>query len=439
MAALARLIPRATPRRARAMSSAGPLAGVRVLDLSRVLAGPMCSQNLADLGADVWKVERPGCGDDTRAWGPPHAADGTSTYFLGCNRNKRSLALDLQHPDGRATAARLAARADVVLENFLPGKADELGLGFEALSADNPRLIYCSISGYGGSGPYSRFPGYDVIVSALGGLIGITGSDEAPAKTGVALIDQMAGLHAQAAISAALYARATSGRGQRIEVSLLDTCVHSLANIASSELNSSAPTATCGSDTPAAAAGPKRWGTAHPSIVPYQAFDAADGKLILGAGNDGQWRALRRLLGEPESLADERYDTNSGRVGRREELLAALSAILGARSVAHWLELLSGSIPCAPLNSVADVFADAQVQHNRTVVEAGDGRSSYRGVKSPQTNNFGRPAEEMLAPPRLGEHSAELLREVLEYRESEIEALAASGCIQLRPDRAGEG
>jgi crotonobetainyl-CoA:carnitine CoA-transferase CaiB-like acyl-CoA transferase len=426
--------------RRRLSTPAGPLAGVKVLDLTRILAGPMCTQTLGDLGADVWKVERPGAGDDTRAWGPPFAPDGSSTYFLGANRNKRSIAIDLKSPEGVALLKRLARRADVLVENFVPGKAEELGIGYDALSRENPSLIYASISGYGQDGPYGAHPGYDVIASALGGLMSVTGTEEEACKTGVALVDQITGLHVLASVNAALFARerCPDRRGQKIDCSLLDSCAHSLANLASSQLNALQPPPE------------KRYGTAHESIVPYQAFEAEGGvKMILGAGNERQWRLLCEAIGGERGarlLADPRFGSNAARVEHRTELLPELADIFAERPLERWRDLLRGKIPWAPLNSVREVFRDPQVAHNGLVVsmEAGAGEDAQheivgasgdrtpfevRMVRAPAVLH-GTPTSVRRPPPsRSGAHTKAVLREVLGMDAEAIDALASDGVV----------
>jgi crotonobetainyl-CoA:carnitine CoA-transferase CaiB-like acyl-CoA transferase len=331
----------------------GALSGLLVADFSRVLAGPYCTMLLADLGAEVVKVERPGAGDDTRHWGPPYAG-GEATYFLGVNRNKRSIALDLK---AEAEVARaLAARADVLVENFKPGTMDRLGLGYEDLRALNPGLVYCSITGYG-SGAGAELPGYDLIAQAVGGLMSVTGEPDGPGtKAGVALVDVITGLHAALGILAALRHRdrtgeggrlgdaPASGEGQRVEVSLLSSLLSALTNHSSAY----------------AAAGvvPRAMGNRHPSIVPYEVFQAADRPIVIAAGNDRQYRALCTVLDRPGLAEDPRYATNAGRVAGREHLVAALNAALAERDADEWFERLTkAGVPCGPINDLAAAFA----------------------------------------------------------------------------------
>lgn len=328
------------------------LAGLRVLDLSRVLAGPLCTQILGDLGADVLKVERPGSGDESRQWGPPWVdgpAGRESAYFLSVNRNKRSLAVDLGTEAGQAQVRRLAAGADVLVENFLPGTLERWGLGWEALAAANPRLILCSITGYGGAAeghPEAGRPGYDFAVQARTGWMAITGEPAGePMKMGVAVIDVLTGQNAALGILAALQARERTGRGQRVEVSLFDSALAGLINVAQSAL-------VTGRE-------PQRHGNAHPTIVPYQTFPAADRPFVVAVGNDGQFRRLCRALGRDDLPADPRFATNPARVEHREAIAAELAAVFATRPAEHWLALLEAAqVPCAPVQSMQEALAD---------------------------------------------------------------------------------
>ncbi|MGW2143221.1 CaiB/BaiF CoA transferase family protein [Nonomuraea bangladeshensis] len=319
----------------------GALDGLLVADFSRVLAGPYATMLLADLGAEVVKVERPGAGDDTREWGPPYGPDGEATYFLGVNRNKRSIALDLR-ADAEVARA-LAARADVLVENFRPGTMDRLGLGYDALRELNPGLVYCSITGFG-SGAGAGLPGYDLIAQAVGGLMSVTGDPDGPGtKTGVALVDVITGLHAALGVMAALRHRERTGEGQRVEVSLLSSLLSALTNHASAY----------------AAAGvvPRAMGNRHPSVVPYEVFETADRPLVIAAGNDRQFQALCRVLDRPDLAADPRYATNAGRVTARAELVDELNAALRGRSADAWFELLTAAgVPCGPINDLSAAF-----------------------------------------------------------------------------------
>ncbi|MEV4219117.1 CoA transferase [Nonomuraea sp. NPDC049725] len=322
----------------------GALNGLLIADFSRVLAGPYATMLLADLGADVVKVERPGGGDDTRSWGPPHDADGVATYYLAVNRNKRSIALDLRDPADLEVATALAARADVLVENFRPGTMDRLGLGYDRLRGLNPGLVYCSVTGFG-TGKGAELPGYDLIAQAVGGLMSVTGEPDGPGtKAGVALVDVITGLHAALGVLAALRHRDATGQGQRVTVSLLSSLLSALTNHASAY----------------AAAGvvPKAMGNRHPSIVPYEVFRAADRPIVIAAGNDRQFRALCGVLERPDLAADERFGTNAGRVAHREELVAELNATLATRGADDWFAALTpAGVPCGPINDLAEAFA----------------------------------------------------------------------------------
>jgi crotonobetainyl-CoA:carnitine CoA-transferase CaiB-like acyl-CoA transferase len=369
----------------------GPLEGLLVADFSRVLAGPFATMLLGDLGADVVKVEHPDGGDETRAWGPPFHGE-HSTYFLAVNRNKRSVALDLKDEQGRRAARALAGRADVLVENFKAGALERLGLGFEELGRDNPRLVWCSISGFGGEAG-AELPGYDFLVQAMSGLMSITGPPGGqPTKVGVALVDVLTGLYAFGGVLAAVAERDRTGRGQRVEVSLLGSALASLVNQASSYLCTGRP--------------PRAMGNRHPSITPYETLATADRPLVVAVGNDGQFARLCRVLGLPEAAADPRFATNADRVRHRDELAALLERALAARGAADWVAALAGAgVPCGLVNDVGEAFALAERLGLGAVVEAG-------GV--PQVANPIRlaasPASYRLAPPALGEHTAEVLR-----------------------------
>jgi crotonobetainyl-CoA:carnitine CoA-transferase CaiB-like acyl-CoA transferase len=393
------------------------LQDIRVLDLSRVLAGPYCSMILGDLGADVIKVERPGVGDETRHWGPPFAAPGESAYFICVNRNKRSITVDMKKPEGVEIIKALARKSDVLLENFAPGTMESLGLGYETIKAINPAIIFCSITGFGPDGPYSNRAGYDLAVSAFGGLMGITGEpDGPPVKVGVAITDVATGIYAQGAICAALYARTRTGRGQRIDLSLLETQVSALVNIASSYLISGEI--------------PKRWGTAHETIVPYQGFETKDKYVIVAVGNDQLWVKFCKVIGRPDLAEDPRFKTNPLRVRNRKECIGILAPILKTRTRDEWVELLNReSIPCAPINTMDEVFSNPQVLH-RKMLEVVDhptaGKIKMVGIPvkySDAETAIRRP------PPLLGQHTAEILSEVLGYEAVRIEKLKADGVV----------
>jgi crotonobetainyl-CoA:carnitine CoA-transferase CaiB-like acyl-CoA transferase len=333
------------------------LGNLRILDFSRVLAGPLATMTLADLGAEVTKVERPGSGDDTRSWGPPHDDAGEATYFQAVNRNKRSVALDLQDADDLAEARRLALEADVVVENFRPGVMTNLGLGYETLAAENPRLVYCSITGFGGSGVGAELPGYDLLVQALGGLMSVTGEpDGEPLKVGVALVDVIAGLYAAVGILAALEHRRESGEGQLVEVDLLSALLAALVN------QSSAYTV--------AGVVPGRMGNRHPSIAPYELLHSGEGEIVLAVGNDRQFAALCATLGCPDLAGDPRFATNAARVANRAELRVLLEARLTARPVAAWIRALTEArVPAGTVNDVSAAFALAERLGLEPIVE----------------------------------------------------------------------
>jgi formyl-CoA transferase len=392
-----------------------PLDGLRVVDLSRVLAGPYCTMMLGDLGADVVKVELPGQGDDTRRWGPPFKK-GESTYYLAVNRNKRSLTLNLKHPRARALLRRLVESADVLVENFKPGTLEGLGLGWNELRALNPRLVYCTISAFGSRGPYKDRPGYDFAIQAMGGIMSLTGEpDGEPVKVGVAIVDVTAGLYALSAILAALRARDRDGVGQRVEVSLLQAQLAWLANQASSYL--------------VAGQLPPRLGNAHPSIVPYQVFRCADAWLAIAVGNDGQFRALCEALAMAELARDERYATNPARVANREELIEALSARLATWSSTVLLRSLeSAGVPCAPINTLDRVFADPQVEALQAVVHADHPTVGDLPMVRWPFELEATPAELRRPPPLLGQHTDELLRG-LGVGDEELAQLRAEGAV----------
>jgi crotonobetainyl-CoA:carnitine CoA-transferase CaiB-like acyl-CoA transferase len=368
----------------------GPLEGLLVADFSRVLAGPFATMLLGDLGADVVKVEHPAGGDETRGWGPPWYRD-HSTYYLAVNRNKRSVALDLRTGAGRRAASALAARADVLVENFKAGAAERLGLGYEEVGRDNPGLVWCSISGFG-RGPGAELPGYDFLVQAMSGLMSITGpAGGEPTKVGVALVDVLTGLYAFGGVLAALRERDRTGRGQRVEVSLLGSALASLVNQASSYLCTGKP--------------PRAMGNRHPSITPYETLATADRPLVVAVGNDGQFARLCRVLGVPGAVTDPRFATNADRVTNRDALAELLERALAARGASDWVAALSeAGVPCGLVNDVGEAFALAERLGLEPVAAAG-------GI--PQVANPIRlssaPASYRLAPPALGEHTAEVL------------------------------
>jgi glutaryl-CoA transferase len=394
----------------------GPLAGVRVLDLTRVLAGPYCTMFLGDLGAEVVKVEQPGVGDDTRGWGPPFVGD-ESAYFLCINRNKKSITVDLKRQEGINLVRRLAGSADVLIENFRPGTMERLGLSETDLRAINPRLIYASLSGFGADGPMSDAPGYDLIIQAWGGLMSITGApDGEPTKVGVAIMDLVAGLMLGKAIVAALFAREKIGIGQKIDTSLLEAEVASLINVGSNYL--------------IAGTTAERWGNAHPSIVPYQSFKTADGYLVIGVASEGIWQRFCEAIGKTEMAEDPRFAKNADRVDNRALVIAILRELFRRHDNEHWLKLLNAAeVPCAPIQTIDQVFAAPQVRHRDMLVEvehptAGTVRMAGIPVKFSAT-----PASVRLPPPLLGEHTDQVLSSWLGMNDQEIADLKAKKVI----------
>ncbi len=405
----------------------GTLSHLRVLDLSRVLAGPWASQVLADLGAEVIKVERPGAGDESRAWGPPWLRDaggeetGESAYFASANRGKKSITVDVTRPEGQAVVRRLAERSDVLLENFKVGALARHGLGYGDLAALNPGLVYCSITGFGQTGPYRNRPGYDFMIQAMGGLMSVTGEPDGapgggPMKVGVAITDLLTGMYAATAVLAALAHRDRSGRGQHVDLALLDVQVATLANQAESFL--------------ASGRAPGRLGNAHPSIVPYQAFATRDGHVALAVGNDGQFARLCDVAGRPELARDPRYATNAARVENRAALVAVLAPLLAARASRDWIAALEAAgVPCGPINDVAQVFDDPQVQHRGMRVTAPHPvAGSVPMVASPIRLSL-TPVVHDVPPPTLGQHTREVLVGLLGMDEAEVVALGEKGVI----------
>jgi crotonobetainyl-CoA:carnitine CoA-transferase CaiB-like acyl-CoA transferase len=376
-----------------------PLHGVRVLDLSRVLAGPYCTMVLGDLGADVIKVESPD-GDETRAWGPPFAA-GESAYYLCVNRNKRGMVVDLKTADGQNILRELALKSDVLVENFRPGTLSRFGLDYESLRTHNSRLVYCSISGFGQTGPLRDRPGYDFMIQAMGGLMSITGDPEGePMKVGVAAADLFAGQNAVIAVLAALGARERTREGQYIDIALFDSQLAWLANVASNYLISG--------DLP------KRYGNAHPNIVPYQSFAAVDGWFALAVGNDRQFARLCELIGQPGWASDERFGTNAARVTHRDELISLLKPIFAMKSVAEWLSALeTAGIPCGPINTFKEVFSEPQVAAREMLVKMEHPTIGELPLVGSPLIFSQTPVEYRRPPPQLGQHTEEILREVL--------------------------
>lgn len=391
----------------------GPLDGLKVLDLTRILAGPFCTMILGDMGADVVKVENPDGGDDTRRWGPPFL-EGESAYFLSVNRSKRSLTLNLKVPRGKALLADLLTRADVLIENFRPGAVERLGFGYEAAAAQNPRLIYCSISGFGQTGPDALRPGYDLIVQGESGVMSLTGfPDGPPCKVGLSIADIIAGMYAVQGIAFALYARERTGRGQRIDVALLDGMISFLTYQAGIYF--------------ATGKSPSRMGNLHPTIMPYETFEASDGHLNVAVGNNSLFQQFCRVLGRPDLAADPRFDTDAGRVEHRGALRPTLEGFLKTRPVADWLEAFSAAgIPCGSIKTVAEVFASPQVlarEMVRTLVhpKVGPVRVTGNPLKMSET-----PGAVEQPPPLLGEHTDQVLAEWL--------GLDGEACMALRRD-----
>ncbi|WP_295483372.1 CaiB/BaiF CoA-transferase family protein [uncultured Pseudomonas sp.] len=405
----------------------GALSHLRVLDLSRVLAGPWCGQILADLGADVIKVERPGSGDDTRAWGPPFLKDaqGESTseaaYYLSANRNKRSVTIDFTQPEGQRLVRELAAKSDIVIENFKVGGLASYGLDYHSLKMVNPTLIYCSITGFGQTGPYAKRAGYDFMIQGLGGLMSLTGRPEGeegagPIKVGVALTDILTGLYSTVAILAALAHRDQAGEGQHIDMALLDVQVACLANQAMNYLTTGVA--------------PKRLGNAHPNIVPYQDFPTADGDFILTVGNDGQFRKFAEVAGQPQWADDPRFATNKLRVAHRAELIPLIRQVTVFKTTAQWVGLLEqAGVPCGPINDLAQMFQDPQVLARGLALDVPHALAgSVPQVASPIRLSR-TPVEYRHAPPLLGEHTQAVLEEVLGLEASVVQGLRDAGVV----------
>lgn len=405
----------------------GALSHLRVLDLSRVLAGPWSGQILADLGADVIKVERPGSGDDTRAWGPPFLKDAAgentseAAYYLSANRNKRSVTIDFTQPEGQRLVRELAAKSDVVIENFKVGGLAGYGLDYESLKAMNPKLVYCSITGFGQTGPYAKRAGYDFMIQGLGGLMSLTGRPEGedgagPVKVGVALTDILTGLYSTVAILAALAHRDQAGIGQHIDMALLDVQVACLANQAMNYL--------------ATGVSPRRLGNAHPNIVPYQDFPTADGDFILTVGNDGQFRKFAEVAGQPQWADDPRFATNKQRVAHRAELIPLIRQATVFKTTAEWVSALEqAGVPCGPINDLAQMFQDPQVLARGLAVNiphplAGSVPQVASPIRLSQT-----PVEYRQAPPLLGEHTEAVLGEVLGLSAEAVQRLRGAGVL----------
>lgn len=393
------------------------LGDIRVIDLSRIVAGPLATMILGDYGAEIIKIEQPGVGDDSRQWSPPVAPDGQAAYFFSINRNKKSVTLNLKHPKGKEILWEFVRRGDVLIENFKPGIMDALGFGYEAVHRFNPRLIYCSISGFGSTGPYRERAGYDTILQGFTGLMSITGEgDGPPVKVGVALIDVITALYAHGAILAALNHRERSGQGQHVDLSLMESGIAALINAATAYL--------------IAGEVQGRWGSAHASLVPYQAFKTKDDYLIVGAGNERLWRAFCRVLGMPELADDPRYDTNAKRVERREEMVRLIEERLSARARDEWLPLFAeAGLPCGPINNIGQVFGDPQVFHRGIVQEVDHPTAGRVKLVGPPVKFSDTPAQIQAPPPLLGEHTEEVLTKLLGYTVEDVSQLRADGVV----------
>src|SRR5579862_2130185 len=405
----------------------GPLSHLRVLDLSRVLAGPWAAQNLADLGAEVIKIERPGAGDDTRAWGPPWMKDGQgkdtteSAYYLSVNRNKKSLTLDISRPEGQKIARELADKSHVLIENYKVGTLKKYGLNYEKLKQTNSSLIYCSVTGFGQDGPYAPRPGYDFIFQGMGGLMSITGERDGqpgagPQKVGIAITDVLTGMYASVAILAAIAHRERTGHGQYIDAALLDTMVAFNANQIVSFL-------CCGKI-------PTRWGNAHPQVVPYEVFPTADGHIILAVGNDSQFANFCQAAGCAELAQEARFKTMSQRIVHRGELIPLIAEVMRARTKKEWIETLeAANVPCGPINNMKEVFDDPQVQHRGLRVDMPHPLGGVAPVVRSPLRLSETPVEYRLPPPMLGQHNEEVLRGLLGRSDADLKQLKAAGIV----------
>ena len=402
----------------------GPLDGLRVLDLSRILAGPTCTQLLGDLGAEIIKVERPGGGDDTRKWGPPFMRDAEgretteSAYYLCANRNKRSVTIDISRPEGAALVRRLAETSDVMIENFKVGGLKKFGLDYDSLAPDMPGLIYCSISGFGQTGPYAGRTGYDFIIQAMGGIMSVTGeADGEPMKVGVGIADVMCGMYASTAILGALHERHSSGLGQHIDLSLLDTQVAWLINVATNHLTDGKR--------------PQRLGNGHPNIVPYQTFPASDGHFALAAGNDAQFARFCAVAGIEPLATDPRFATNAARVENREALVALISEATAKQPRRHWLESLEAQgVPCGPINHVDEVFEDPQIRHREMRVPMHHPEAAREIDLVGNPIRYSRtPVAYRRAPPTAGQDTDAVLAEILGLAEEPLSAYRSAGII----------
>ncbi|OGB26427.1 MAG: CoA-transferase [Burkholderiales bacterium RIFCSPLOWO2_02_FULL_57_36] len=403
------------------------LGHIRVLDLTRILAGPWCAQNLADLGADVIKIERPGAGDDTRSWGPPYLrdADGSDTteaaYYLAANRGKRSVTLDIASPEGQAIVRDLVRHCDVVLENYKVGQLKKYGLDYESLRQIKPDLVYCSITGFGQDGPYAQRAGYDFIIQGMGGFMSITGERDdlpggGPQKAGVAISDLMTGMYSTVAVMAALMHRDRTGEGQYIDMALLDVQVAMLANMNTNYLASDNP--------------PKRWGNAHPNIVPYQTFATSDGHIIVAVGNDGQYRKFIAAGGRPELGDDARFATNPMRVRHRDILIPMLADMVKTKTKQEWIDLLEAhGVPCGPINNLDEVFVNPQVEARGMRIDLPHPSGGKVKLVGSPMKLSGTPPRYDMPPPLLGQHTEEVLRDLLGQSDEQIAALKGKGVV----------
>jgi crotonobetainyl-CoA:carnitine CoA-transferase CaiB-like acyl-CoA transferase len=406
---------------------AGPLSHIRVLDLSRVLAGPWAAQNLGDLGAEVIKVERPGAGDDTRGWGPPFLKDGAgkdtkeAAYYASVNRNKKSITLDLSKPEGQAIAREIASKSAVLIENYKVGTLKRYGLGYEDLKASNPGLVYCSVTGFGQDGPYAPRPGYDFIFQGMGGLMSITGERDGqpgagPQKVGIAITDVLTGMYASVGILAALTHRERTGEGQYIDCALLDTIVAFNANQIVSYF--------CSGRIPV------RYGNAHAQVVPYEVFPTSDGHIILAIGNDGQFKRFCEIAGCQELAEEARFKTNSQRIVHRAELIPLIAEVMRTRSKQEWIAALEeATVPCGPINNMKEVFEDPQVRHRELRVDIPHSSGGTAPVVASPMRLSATPVEYRIAPPLLGEHNEEIYRGLLGKSAAELARLKSAGIV----------
>lgn len=406
---------------------AGPLTHVRVLDLSRVLAGPWAAQNLGDLGAEIIKIERPGSGDDTRGWGPPYLKDASgkdtpeAAYFASVNRNKKSVTLDIGKPGGQAIVRELAAKCQVVIENYKVGTLARYGLGYEDLKKINPAIVYCSVTGYGQDGPYAPRPGYDFVFQGMGGLMSITGERDGqpgagPQKVGIAVTDVLTGMYASVAILAALNHAERTGQGQYIDMALLDTIVAFNANQIVSFF--------CSGNIP------KRYGNAHAQVVPYEVFPTSDGHIILAIGNDGQFKRFCEVAGCAQLADEERFKTNSARIIHRAELIPLIADVMRTRTKKEWIAVLeAATVPCGPINNMKEVFEDPQVRHRDLRVDIPHPLGGTAPVVRSPLRLSETPVDYRIAPPLLGQHTDEVLKGVLGKSDADIAQLRSAGLV----------